>query len=254
MNTQDILSSYLIGIYLGTTGAIILSLIQVLPIKDSFGTIVLGFKNPNTIGYYFAMIAMIQIMIKKGNYKILNFIVYITAIYFNIKFFGNETAIMMMLLFILVYILFNYMRIFDKNWIITLCLGALPFILFFIALYLGNNYGEYNYIEKINKIVTSRPVIWHYYLTNYPLSLFGNDVQIYTNGLAYTVGQGAFDGAYIYFPILNGILPFIIALFGLSISNVYLYKSRNFILLTLFIVLEISGFSEIYYFHFISLQ
>lgn len=80
-------------------------------------------------------------------------------------------------------------------------LVLLPVIFFEICLWIGHNFNNYTFLSQLNDIFTSRPSIWNYYLANYDMNLFGNQLaDVVLTGVNWTVGRGAFDGDFIFIP------------------------------------------------------
>ena len=64
-----------------------------------------------------------------------------------------------------------------------------------------HNFNNYAFLSQLNDIFTSRPSIWNYYLANYDMNLFGNQLaDVVLTGVNWTVGRGAFDGDFIFIP------------------------------------------------------
>ena len=97
----------------------------------------------------------------------------------------------------------------------------------------------------MEKLSTSRLLMWNYYFMHQPLTLQGNRINVIKGwGLFYTPGQGMFDGSYAYMLFVYGLIFSIVLFIGLALANFKLAWSGNYMLAIIMMVIEISGFTE----------
>lgn len=245
MSGPLILWSYLGGAGIGTLCLFFSSLVGVLSLRDPiYGTILLGFKNPNALG--FVLIAMLL------SYKTLKWdkrtpvFWLLSGVNFLFVYYalGDKTAAGILVGYTLQYMIFKKRDFISKTFIGRCFFLGLPMALTFITFWLANNYSRYDFIYKVNSVVTQRPWLWHYNLSIYSFKMFGNIKNGLDMFVINTVGTNALDGAYIYAPLMDGILATIIIGVVIFLSSLHLLTSRKTSYIVLFVCLLLSGFSE----------
>lgn len=238
MDRSRILQSYFTGIIMGILFVLSLFLLGILPKVNDDGLLSYGFRSPNSLGFLLFVLFGIFIVFfhTKKYFILLIFIVLLPFLYFKLE---DHTAAILLTLNYFLY-LFNplWKKVINlriSKWVFLL----LPLFLTYISIWIGQNYYTYYWMQKLNGVFTSRPALWNFYLSNFPITKFGVKLPENIN-----FGHGAFDGAFVTFPILNGYVIFVIMLILLSIGLFYLSKNKNAFLLSFVLVMVIFGFSE----------
>lgn len=247
LEINGILKTYGLTILISCITVITLAFMHKLPMYDNsgYGLLSYGFGNPNTLGFYVTLLVLIFIYFywAQSVYKVLVPVI-ISFVLVNFKLYDHTASLVILTMFL--FYLANKInpKIFASK-ILRFFNALLPIILALFAYFVGKNFGRYNFISELNQLVRMRPQIWNYYLFHYPIRLFGsvisNPIQM---GANYTVGQGAFDGSYIYYPVKYGLIATAIVLLLLCVSIFKAQKANNFSLVAFLIAMTISGFSE----------
>lgn len=239
---EEIIDAYLQALIVGVGFVVLLSFIGVLPRFNPLdGTLLLGFRNINSLGSYISTIIVLSLVKNWDTIKIVNvFEVLIGG--FVLATIKDYTAIMIVLVGMSLRFLLKHrasVLVFRLK-LIKMCITILPAVLTFVSFWLGQNYLKYSFISQLNSIVTSRPANWYYYLSKYSLNLMGNKVNSFLN-YQYSV---PFDGAFVSFPINNGLLGFITVMVILTLALMIVQEKNNYSALTMLIPFVLSGFSE----------
>lgn len=244
LNYQEVISVFLKGTFIGFFSVILLAFGNFLPMYESIkGYLTFGFRNPNTTGYYALILAIGYIVTKwyKPNKRMWFF--YAIVIIFEIYFMKDSTALVMALIFLILYVVLKNKPNIFKNLIIRVTTCLLPILLTIISFYLALTERSSN-ILRWNDLFTNRLNIWHYYAQNYPPQLLPQKIIPFAGWIDNVPGHNAFDGAYIYFPVYNGYLFFSIFLVLLCLFLWKCLKNQRYDLLAIAITIIISGFSE----------
>lgn len=229
INNDERVKIFQLGVFLGVMMVVLLSLMNSISIYNYAGeSLSLGFKNENTTGYYFSFLALFAL--RSTKYKFLKYAPTLVAVYCNIYLFDDWTAVYMIGVFYIVRILVS---VFAKQ--IKILLIPLSLIFTISAWFLAINYVPEGAFESINEAITYRPSIWNQYVSSNHLSLLG--------GLTGTE-LGAFDGVYVYYPLVNGLLISVLVLAGLMLLTADLIKKKNWYLVSLIVSLEFAAFTE----------
>lgn len=242
LRINDFVFIYKYAIGIGLTMTTCLSLLGKLPMRNYIdGVISVGFVNENTLGFYLSFFAILTTLkIIDGyityNFTFINILILILAILFDLFVINYNTAIIM----ISVYLLFCFFSKFlDKvRHFLSVIFFLLPPFLMYLSYWCALNFGKYGFLQKANEILTNRFLMWHYYVVNFQWGFRGSSWQI-SKG----IWQGYLDGAYFSELLFFGLLAIILTL-GLSIINIRLIQSKNWILLSLVVILELCGFAE----------
>ncbi|ANK62508.1 hypothetical protein AYR56_10135 [Loigolactobacillus backii] len=249
LNLRRLVSTYLYASLAAICFIATLSIFGVLPkVVNVLGInyMTLGFTNPNNTGMLLVTICLLTLTLEwEKRMPFFSILESLFVGFFILKELQDSTAIIMLIGMFMLWLV-SRSPINFYNWkIVRFVCTMLPIELTLIAFWIGNNFGKYYILNKLDSVFTSRPSIWHYYLNLYPLKLLGNQLQqVISMGYNTTVGNGAFDGAYIVFPIMYGTLAFAIVLFILSFAMRTLLQIKDIALISLFIILLFSGFSE----------
>lgn len=245
MSIRSVLKVYLFSFLISLLVIGSLCVLKILPIHDSlYGMLVLGFRNPNSTGFYVTCILLLHWTLNWERFSVINWLEFpiVGILLLRLE---DFTALILVVIMLLVKLTYPFFERLFKFKFVYYSIVLLPIIFLGICLWIGINYNNYNFMMKLDDVFTSRPSIWNYYLTNYKMNLFGNrlpDVVLY--GVNRTIGHGAFDGEFIYFPIINGLIAFI-GLMGLLIFSLRkLLRSKQYTVLILFIIYIISAVSE----------
>lgn len=205
-----------------------------------------GFYNENQTGFVITLLAILMTVkiteksvtlnLNRKNEAFLLLVFLIVSFYFK-----DRTAELM----IIAYVLLIWGRRLFKSRLFQFFVGAFPLLLAWAAYYCGMNYGIKPFLFIVNKLSTSRLLMWHYYFMHQPLTLQGNRINVIKGwGLFYTPGQGMFDGSYAYMLFFYGLIFSIVLFIGLALANFKLAWSGNYMLAIIMMVIEISGFTE----------
>lgn len=238
MDKKRILQSYFTGILMGIFFVLSLFLLGLLPKVNDDGLLSYGFRNPNSLGFLlFVLFGIFIIFLNFKKYFILLiFCILLPFLCFKLE---DHTAAILLTLNYFLYLVNPFWKKLVNLRISKWLLSLLPFILTFTAIWIGRNYYTYYWMQKLNEVFTSRPALWNFYLSNFPITKFGVKLPENIN-----FGHGAFDGAYVTFPILNGYIVFGIMLLILSFGLFFSAKRKSYYLLPFMIVIIIYGFSE----------
>jgi hypothetical protein len=246
MDFREIIFSYFVGTLLGVITIVPLSLMKILPLYDSVkGMLSVGFRNPNTIGFYVMIVPMELLILfwndKRYWVKIATWVGYIIAVLVDKILFKDTTAIVLAVIFILLYWILKF-RIVEKNLFVRIILVISPIILMILSYYLAKTYGMTPNSTAINELLSYRVGIWNFYLTNFPPHLFLQHID--TSSFITVLGQGAFDGAYMSSLISNGILLTMFFVFTLSRTILVSFKYNKVELSILTIIFVVLAFTE----------
>ncbi|RJF47243.1 hypothetical protein [Pediococcus acidilactici] len=228
---------------------IFLSLISVLP-KSGDGAVLTGFHftkycygftYPNILGFQITVLVLEFIIIYAARLKV-KYIMCVVALGTLAEISLNyETGLISILIGVL-------SLFFIKNKILDNLIRVSSYfmvLLTILSIYIAENYSATNTNWfNLNTILSFRPVIWQYYLNAMPIKLLGN-LQTINQKTYGVIGFGAFDGAYIQFLLLFGILGigFLIFLIWLiSFKKGLAESKKSFLVLLLPIIF--SGFTE----------
>lgn len=245
MDVRLVLKVYLTSFFIAFVVVIGLVVLKVLPIYEAkYGLLAIGFRNPNTTGFYCACMVIMHWTLNWSKLSLIN-LCEIPAAIVLLLMLEDFTALLLIVLVILMKaispVLVHFLR---ARWF-SYGLVLLPVIFFGVCLWIGHNFNNYPFLSQLNDIFTSRPSIWNYYLANYQMNLLGNQLaDVVLTGVNWTVGRGAFDGEFIFFPIINGLLAFVSVMGLLMVAFKKIIWHRQYALLALFLIYLISGISE----------
>lgn len=238
LDVKEILRDYFIGIIIGVFFVFSLFLLGILPKVNDFGLLSYGFRNPNSLGFLlFVLFGILIIFFHTKKYFIsLMFVIMLPFEYFMLE---DHTAA---ILFTLAYFLYLISPLWKKiislrvsKWI----LSALPLFLTYISMWIGQNYFAYYWMPRLNEVFTSRPALWNFYLSNFRITKFGIKLPENIN-----FGHGAFDGAYVTYPMLHGYIIFGVMLILLFVGLFYITKNEYSYVLSFALILAVYSFSE----------
>ena len=245
----QIIRAYTFGVFSAISLVVFFSLIGVLPVKVEL--LSFGFDNPNTLAFYIMLVSISIVTLNWNTSKPRVFIFYFIALIFCEFLLSAETAFYSMILFIMCYFVVNKKD--DINIFLKWLMICFPFFVTLICWYLGISFGKYNWTFKVNHFFSSRIEIWNYYLSTYPVRLLPQKVELikandfvkifFGNNLS-PLMSGAFDGAFIYNLVTQGLIISLIILFLLSWSMKQILNWKILPLALLYSVLLIYSITE----------
>lgn len=247
MTIPTILQSYMKGMIIGVLITVLMSIMGALP--QNYPFLSLGFSNPNTLGFYLAIIAITFLVLHWNRRKIYYILFYLIILFINNFILDDKSASISMLIFLFMYVFTTSKKLTS---IIVSFSCALPSFLVFLVFLLGKLYPKYIYSYKLNEIFSHRLELWNYFLLTYPVKSLPqninfaeiNKVEWQIWGNSSKSYMGVLDGAYINLLIQKGML---ITLMTIVLLTIFLYilgknNMKAYFYLTLTILLF--GFSE----------
>lgn len=239
LNVRDVLNAYFKATGLGILTVVIMALAGLLPMYDKINEFwLIGFKNPNILGYYLLLTVVLLFVRDWNQISWLHFMFWLGAVVFDLWVLDDKTATMGLLLLALLWLVLRKAG-FIKQRLFNYAIVVTPLLLTGAAYAIGFAWGRVNFIYRLNDIFTSRPVIWNYYMGNYPLKLLRGSLP-----KTLTFARGALDGAYVYYPYSNGLLVSIILIVLLISSLYYLVRQARWDLVSMQLILLVVAFSE----------
>lgn len=232
-----------------------LCIIGILPLWSNGKFLVLGFNNKNIAGFILLNIFLFLILLNinssfKNYIRDLILLLSFLVAWFFMK--DRSVGILMMLTGIIFLILKQLKRI---NKLFKIIIISLPFILTFLSIFLAVNYGKYDWINKLDILLSSRIQIWHTYWNTFHLQLFPQNIDYYKYN--FTIGESllikeAQDGFFALAPLQHGLIIFITIILLLSYTLKKIVDKFNKKQLLIFIILVLLCFTEyspfIYYY------
>lgn len=226
------------------------SLSGLLPVRAD-GYLVLGFGYKNRIGFIIFSIAvyLFSIIKLRDNSKlgtlVGNCILIFTAIFEQLV--QDKTALMLIILFMMMYN-FHIFRI--NNVILKLSSVCLPVILTILSLFLAFNFSKYQWILKLNDLLSWRIGLWNNDWGMYHISWFPQNINSF---FSYVTSYGQYltitatDGYFALGILQNGIIFFVVSIIALMYMVFYNFKNvdnKKEIILCLSIIFMLFSFSE----------
>lgn len=245
MDVRLVLKVYLVSFFIAFVVVIGLALLKVLPMYEAkYGLLAIGFRNPNATGFYCACMVVMHWILNWRKLSVVNWIEIPVATVLLLML-EDFTALLLIVLVVVIKACSPvFEHLLNVKWF-SYGLVLLPVIFFGICLWIGHNFNNYAFLSQLNDIFTSRPSIWNYYLANYDMNLFGNQLaDVVLTGVNWTVGGGAFDGDFIFFPIINGLFAFVSVMVLLMVAFKKSIWHKQYALVAFFLIYLISGISE----------
>lgn len=197
-----------------------------------------GFKHPNKIGMYLMMICLDCIYLSKGKFNMYYSFVILIIITFLFMFVDSRTSVLIVILAIsFIYINKITKSKIIENKLVKIGTSNLFLIMTLLTLLLTILTSNGNLLAvKINRVLSYRFTFNKYFLTQYHISLFGNN--IITNNMY------LLDSSYINILLRYGIIMWIWIYFLFFKTINKLYNDKEFVLLIIIILLMLYGFSE----------
>lgn len=200
----------------------------------------LGFSHPNTAMSLLLPIFSVLYYLYYPKYKkiVIGIILVAGKIIFDLTF-SRTTFLLIILFVILILIKDKYIK---KLKFLFLIEG---FFIVFLTFYLPFYFRD----TVLNKLFSGRLWLFHYYLTNHKITLFGND-EIKEFYKSYPL-----DNVYLKTLFENGIIGFSLLIVLIFIVMYILFKNRDYKAVRIFSIILIFGFMEgtalFYYFNII---
>lgn len=223
LSVDDILYSFGAASVLALLTVFGLTVAGVLPFYNTdIHYWVFGFKNPNNVGYYFTLVFSL-FLVRQWKHPSNGLWAFLIISILIDKFWLHDMTAQLVSFFLIG--LWAIARKWPKLTDIRLvhwAIVAAPFILTALTVTIGKLYGRLGFLYKLNNVFTSRPAIWHYYMQQFPLKLLGGNIPPNV-----TVYRGAFDGAFLYYPLTNGFLVSLVLLVLISLMLHFLLKAKR---------------------------
>lgn len=232
---EDVMQIYTVALTLDVTVCVVLSVVGITPLFSNEGLITFGFVNQNGIAFYFAIATIMWIRKAQSvlSFSIATLVVIIESIIMY-YYWSCFTGLWMLVGFWVLLLLFKI-----NMWkYLKYLLVAAPLILFLFVLIIGYLYSELNSLDGLNQTLNGRPFIWNQYITRAGFKVFGSSADV--NEAEF----GPIDGSYLATPLEYGAIWTVFLVFALIGINVFLGKTKQWDILALAIVMEISGASE----------
>ncbi|MBJ7620273.1 MULTISPECIES: hypothetical protein [Weissella] len=243
MNLKDFLKVFFAAQVISFIIIASLSVVNVISITNpNTGGYTFGYANENTTGFLLAMMVVIFIYLSTD----LRFIHYLSFLFVLVAehfLFNDDTAFVALSLFFIGQTS-GVQKLLMSRSKIRYLIVLLPLMLFYLARWLGFNYGRYDFIYRLDSLITGRPVIWNYYLTNYKPSLFGQELGISMLVNNKIVSSGAFDGSYIYYLFNRGTFMFSIMLLVIVYALAFFIRMRQSETVMMLLFFIVIGFTE----------
>lgn len=239
IDADNLLTDYFNGIGLSFLCIIFLTLFKILPYYNEYGLISLGFRNPNTTGFYLLVLFLIYLYKQKGQNKLTVFVLLLILLFIAFEILEDQTVFAMLILSFLLYILIPVWGKLNDFWLFRILLFLFPILLTVITYWIGKNYLNFSWMERLNDTFTNRPIIWNFYLSQFPPSLFSTSLSDNINFF-----DGAFDGSFLYYPTMYGLLFFGLILYFACKSLFLVSKEKLCLLEIILLILLLTAVSE----------
>ena len=194
----------------------------------SFG---LGYGHKNQLAIACIITLLSYIYLRYEKMKWYEFVPVFAYIAYISHYADSETA-MIMLAFIPLLLLLSKIKGIKK--LLNIAYKCIPLFCLIFSFLTSILYGEFRFLEVLNKLFTTRINLGQIYLKAYPFSLFGNEVEK-INGLF-------LDNGYIYLYCTFGILIFALFIIGYQLLIHYLIKhdkAKELMMTTCFLMMGI---------------
>lgn len=244
LKLSEIIFSQSVGMLSGLMGVTILSVLGYLPMSGSASQLLFfqsgykeivyfwGFNHPNVYGNILTM-SVIGFFWSRGcrNIRFFTFLLAGVAVFDLVI--GANTVLLGTLIVLVGIFTVQFSAKFD--FVIRDISKLLTVILPLLSIWLGYNVNS-NVAQAINRLVSSRPAIWNYYLNLDKLSMFAIPPVIDLSvGSKIAYGNGVLDGSYIYILIYWGIVPLVIYLLSFWVLVDLPFKNNNVRWITAFL-------------------
>lgn len=246
----DIINIYLWTLIIVFFITATLSFLGVLPLTaDRF--YVLGFGYKNRIGFILFSICLYTFFIIKNRYSnklttVIGYLLLFLAIFLE-QALQDRTAMVLLLLFLVIYSthVFKF-----NNKFFAILIISLPLILIAISLFLSFNLTRFEWINKLNELLSLRISLWNndwsmYNLTIFPQQL--NSYFSYITNYGQNVSVTALDGYFALGMLQHGIIFFMISIYSLMhmlFINLEDINDEKELLMCITVIFILYSFSE----------
>lgn len=232
---KDIMEIFRISLTLDVIASVLMSICRITPLYSKEGMVTFGFVNQNGIAFYFAIATILWIRKARSIGSILLATVAVcieaTIMYF---YWSCQTGALILVGFWALFLLLKINAWRALKYVLTLT----PLIFFLFVITVGAAYSEVNGLDGLNESLNERPFIWNQYITNAGFRYFGASIDV-------TEAEfGPIDGTYLATPLEYGIVWIVFLILALIRLNLILGKNKQWDILALAIIMEISGASE----------
>lgn len=207
----------------------------------------LGFANPNGTALM-ALILCIEVITLRQHFKRATvWLVNVFGLIIIVGIAQSRTSMMTYMLFILLYVFFDYKK--DISELFRFLLSLVPEFMFVLSYILAWMYVSHpnGLLDKMNSLLSNRLALTGYFLNNYSsTTLWGQKLMFDKDGRHI----GALDNAYVNILLRKGIIPTLVVLLILSLTIYKLGDHKHKKYLAAFITLVVVGFTETLLFNF----
>lgn len=231
-SAYDFIKKYFIAVSVSLLFLILCVISGALPFSYN-GSITLGYSNANGPALLIFLLVVNYYFLSSNKFTWYNLLIFVVTELLEYIVFDDITAAILLIVYVLFVFISEHIKL---NKFIVLLGSMTPFLLFFISLYLVQNYYRSNWIYKLNELLSYRVSLWLNYMTNYPPKMFPQVILDMNAPL---------DSAYMYYLIHYGYVEILFICAILSLATYKIGKNNSKNLFILFIVLEIYSFSEV---------
>lgn len=196
----------------------------------------LGFGHPNTLHLYFCLIACMYIYIYYNRISIfhLSIIFVLNLILYKIS--GSRTGFINIIFLLAVTFIFKkyFNRLRKKRFVLTLLMPSCALFSVMTAIF----YGKYKILNTIDILLQGRVNYSKYFLDNYSMSLFGNEIVYNTYHII--------DSSYILLLVNYGIIMFTVFLIGYYLLIKKMIREERQEEIILILLFSIYGITEFF--------
>ena len=208
----------------------------------------MGLSHPNDFGAYMMILCLEYFYIKQKKLKLLDYSFLLLSLLLMRHFSDSRTSEICIILFFTI-LIFNkvskYKLFENKNF--QFIIKYIFIILFLLILGMSLLYKNNSRIAIIaNNVFSNRIRLSSYTLENYKVKLFGNNIKFVTTKEALLTGKKAFilDNSYMHILMVYGVIVFIVFAYASYLLNKKMLIEKQYLLLSIFIVLYFYGFNE----------
>ena len=234
-------------------GAVFLSLTSIIETGEfytSSGAVrnSLGFSNPNGASEMLLIIMLESFIIYKNRISKLNLIMFLTTLIINVLLLKSRTTLLLYLLFVGMIIVVNKRK--DANGktdSLKFILGLVPIILMgaaYLSAKLFIMHPSNEWIQNINLLTSGRLRYAAYYLNQFGIHAFGNEIITQYQFGTSVVNYGSLDNGYLSLLLKFGYVTAIAFIFGYTILIRKIVSHDFLYLLPYVLIWLVLGLSE----------
>jgi hypothetical protein len=214
--------------------------------QRSDGTVVvrhlLGFLHPNAIGSYLFTICL-SIFLLFGYRRLASLLFIVPSFFFLFFVVNSQTGSAILLILIAIIVVTHF---FDNSKIILSASIATIFISVAVSFILPYFYSQNLIPKEFNSLLSGRIGYSAYFMKSYPITLFGQHVELVPTLIANNTGQTpmVLDNSFVHLLIHYGIIPFVFVLFCYISLLVKAYNTKNLSLVIAVAIVFFAGIAE----------